>query len=206
MTTATSRGLKYGYRSGLEEKIAEQLRRAAIPVIYEQYTIPFNQPAKARKYTPDFVLPNGVIIESKGRFVLSDRQKHLMIKEQYPEYDIRFVFSNSKGKISKGSKTTYAMWCNKHGFKFADRLIPKAWLKEPIEENKMLKTRTKSQLECVLSYMRAGKTITPAKARELFDVNRLAAIISKLRVMGHDINSELEYDVNNKRYSKYSIA
>ena len=32
-------------------------------------------------YTPDFVLPNGVIIETKGRFVAADRRKHLEIKK-----------------------------------------------------------------------------------------------------------------------------
>jgi hypothetical protein len=59
-----------------------------------------------------------------------DRQKHLLIKQQHPEYDIRFVFSNSKSKLNKESKTTYADWCNKHGFQYADKLIPVDWLKE----------------------------------------------------------------------------
>ena len=62
--------------------------------------------------------------------MVADRKKHLLIKEQHPELDIRFVFSSSKAKLSKGSKTTYALWCTKNGFKFADRLIPRAWLKD----------------------------------------------------------------------------
>ena len=62
-----------------------------------------------RTYTPDFELPNGIIIESKGRFVAADRKKHLLVQKQHPELDIRFVFSNSKAKISKGSKTTLCM-------------------------------------------------------------------------------------------------
>lgn len=53
-----------------------------------------------------------------------------MIRKQYPLYDIRFVFSDSKAKISKGSKTTYGDWCNKHGFLYADKLIPEEWLNE----------------------------------------------------------------------------
>tara|TARA_R110001606_G_scaffold60362_2_gene142301 strand:+ start:1387 stop:1647 length:261 start_codon:yes stop_codon:yes gene_type:complete len=84
---------------------------------------------ETRTYTPDFELPNGIIIESKGRFVSADRKKHLKVKEQYPKLDIRFVFSNSRGKINKGSKTTYAMWCDKYGFKYADKEIPEKWLK-----------------------------------------------------------------------------
>jgi hypothetical protein len=53
----------------------------------------------------------------------------LLIKEQHPELDIRFVFSNSKTRISKQSKTTYADWCRTKGFQFADKKIPQEWLK-----------------------------------------------------------------------------
>jgi hypothetical protein len=52
-----------------------------------------------------------------------------LIKQQHPELDIRFVFSNSRSRISKQSKTTYADWCEKNGFMFADKSIPKEWLK-----------------------------------------------------------------------------
>jgi hypothetical protein len=80
---------------------------------------------------PDFVLPNGIIIETKGRFVTADRQKHILILEQHPHLDIRFVFSSSRTRISKKSRTTYATWCESHGFQYADRLIPEAWLRAP---------------------------------------------------------------------------
>jgi len=104
--------LKHGFRSGLEDKIADSLTSLGIPFEYEKLVIGYTQPAKARKYTPDFVLlNNNIIIESKGRFITADRQKHLMIKEQYPDLDIRFVFSNSKAKLSKLSQTTYGIWC-----------------------------------------------------------------------------------------------
>jgi len=39
------------------------------------------------------------------------------------------VFSNSKAKINKGSKTSYGDWCNQHGFIYADKEIPEGWLK-----------------------------------------------------------------------------
>jgi hypothetical protein len=125
-------GIKYGFRSGLEETVAAQLEAANIPVLYEDKDskIKFTEPSKNRTYSPDFVLPNGIIIETKGRFVTADRQKHLLVKAQHPELDIRFVFSNSRSRISKLSATTYQMWCIKHGFKFSDKLIPEAWLKE----------------------------------------------------------------------------
>ena len=123
-------GLKYGFRSGLEERIAENLTSKGVGFSFEELVIPYVKPEKPAKYTPDFVLANGIIIESKGRFLTEDRQKHLLVQKQHPEYDIRFVFSNSKTKISKRSKTTYADWCEKHGFLYADKDIPDAWLKE----------------------------------------------------------------------------
>ena len=123
--------LKHGFRSGLEETIAKKLSADKVPFEYEKLKINFNQPEKKRSYTPDFqLLRNGIIIESKGRFLVADRLKHLWVKEQHPELDIRFVFSNSKAKLSKASKTTYGMWCDKHGFKYADREIPKSWILE----------------------------------------------------------------------------
>lgn len=83
-----------------------------------------------RTYTPDFLLPNGIIIETKGRFLPEDRRKHLEVRKQHPELDIRFVFSRASAPINKGSKTTYAMWCEKHGFLWADKQIPDDWLYE----------------------------------------------------------------------------
>ncbi len=124
------RALAEGYRSGLEELIAKQLEAAGIPVAFEAIRVPYIKPSKPSRYSPDFVLPNGVIIESKGRFVTADRQKHLFIKAQHPDLDIRFVFSNPNARIGKKSTTTYGMWCEKAGFQYAARTIPAAWLRE----------------------------------------------------------------------------
>lgn len=124
-------GLKYGFRSGLEEAVAEDLEEHGIGFTFEELVIPYVKPERPAKYTPDFVLENGIIIETKGRFLTEDRQKHLLIQKQHPNLDIRFIFSNSKTKISKRSSTTYAMWCEKHGFKFADKEVPRTWLAEP---------------------------------------------------------------------------
>ena len=117
-----------GYRSGLEEDIDNSLKNVGVDGQYEQHKIKYIEPATERKYTPDFRLPSGVFVETKGRFVAADRKKHLLIKDQYPNIDIRFVFQNANNKLSKKSKTTYADWCNKHGFVFAEKQIPKEWL------------------------------------------------------------------------------
>ena len=127
-TSRRQHAIKNGYRSGLEDDISEQLKELKVPFKYEEMKIKY-EVHEIRTYTPDFELPNGIIIESKGRFVAADRKKHLKVKEQYPKLDIRFVFSNSRGKISKGSKTTYGEWCDKHGFIYSDKRIPDEWLK-----------------------------------------------------------------------------
>jgi len=126
---ASARGVKHGYRSGLEDRISEQLKGLSVPFKYEEFKIKY-EVHEVRTYTPDFELPNGIIVESKGRFVAADRKKHLLVKKQHPELDIRFVFSNSKAKITKGSKTSYGDWCDKNGYIYADKLIPEGWIKE----------------------------------------------------------------------------
>jgi hypothetical protein len=119
--------IKNGYRSGLEDVISKDLKKRGVDFGYETVKIKW-QLIESKTYTPDFILPNGIIIESKGRFVPDDRKKHLKVREQNPELDIRFVFSNSRNKIRKGSKTTYAMWCEKNNFLYADKRIPDEWI------------------------------------------------------------------------------
>ena len=120
---------KYGYRSGLELKVADYLKQQKCKYKYEALKIEWED-LTYRTYTPDFVLYNGIIIETKGMFTAADRKKHLAIKKQHPQLDIRFVFENSNRKLRKGAKTRYYQWCNKHDFDYYDRIIPEEWLKE----------------------------------------------------------------------------
>ena len=125
--------LRAAYRSGLEAAVGALLATAGIAYEFESVKVQYEQPAKARKYTPDFILPNGIILETKGLFVVEDRQKHVWIKEQHPALDIRFVFSNANAKLRKGSKTTYADWAENNGFRWSHKVPPKEWLTEPVE-------------------------------------------------------------------------
>ena len=120
---------KHGYRSGLEHSLADYLTELSIKFLYEKVKIEWED-LTYRTYTPDFILPNGIIIETKGRFTAIDRRKHVCIKRQHPELDIRFVFTNSRSKIRKGAKSNYADWCIKNGFRYYDIIIPEDWLKE----------------------------------------------------------------------------
>lgn len=130
-STARDAGLKYGWRSGLEEEVGAQLKKAAVSFTFEAVKLPYTPLKLTRSYTPDFILANGIVVETKGRFVTDDRQKLKAIKAQYPDLDLRMVFSRSASRISKASKTTYALWCESIGIPYADKLIPSAWLKEP---------------------------------------------------------------------------
>ena len=132
---ARQAALKYGYRSGLEKDTASYLRKHKVKFTYEEEKIKWED-FKVRTYTPDFILENGIIIETKGRFVTADRRKHKLIKKQYgDEYDIRFLFSNPNTKLSKVSKTTYAQWCRRHGFQYAKGPeVPASWLQERPKE------------------------------------------------------------------------
>ena len=135
---------KSTWRSGLEESVAKDLDKKKIYYEYEPSDgkIVYKVPAKESTYTPDFYVTTKsgktLIIESKGIWDYDDRFKLLLIKQQYPDLDIRFVFQRSKSKIRKGSKTTYADICRGDGrgpFKgitwpYADKNIPREWLEE----------------------------------------------------------------------------
>lgn len=119
-----------GFRSGLELRVSNELNCLNVNFQYETLKIKYFKPKTLHIYTPDFILESGVIVETKGFFSPVDRKKHLLIKLQYPNLDIRFVFDNSSNKINKGSKTTYAKWCEKNGFLYSDKLIPIEWTKK----------------------------------------------------------------------------
>lgn len=124
-------GLKHGFRSGLEEKNAKLLEALKVPVVFEAVKVKYIVPMTEHTYSPDFELPNGILIETKGKFEPKDRAKHLYLKICQPDLDIRFVFQKPYDPISKGSKTTHAAWADKYGFKWAAALIPRAWIDEP---------------------------------------------------------------------------
>ena len=54
----------------------------------------------------------------------------LLIIAQHPEIEFRMLFYNANQKIKKGSKTSYADWCDKHGIKWADKKIPPEWIED----------------------------------------------------------------------------
>lgn len=118
-------------RSGYERKIRKCLEQKEVDYTYESMVIEYTVPESKHKYVPDFILPNGVIVEGKGYpFGSKDRKKMLYVKEQHPELNIKILFQRDL-KISKVSKTKYSDWAKKHGFDYhvsAEGLIPEEWL------------------------------------------------------------------------------
>ena len=117
------------YRSKYEQDVCGRLDKAKVPFDYETINIHY-EITEQRKYIPDVILPNGIIIELKGRFTAKDRKKMLLVIEQHPDLDIRMVFMRCKNKLNKHSRTTYADWCDKHKIKWADKYIPDTWIRE----------------------------------------------------------------------------
>lgn len=114
------------FRSGLEERVADLLVELGVKYEYEtkkvEYTI-------SHVYTPDFVLPNGVILECKGYWDSADRRKIKAVKKQNPDLDLRMVFQAPFNTISKKSKTTYAQYCEKLDIPWTSYAnIPLKWL------------------------------------------------------------------------------
>lgn len=117
------------FRSNFEAKVQHSLTERGVPSEYEKLTLEYTQ---IRKYKPDFVLKGKdkeIIIEVKGLFDSEDRRKHLDVREQHPDKDIRFVFYSNQ-KLYKGSKSTYSDWCIKNNFKYAMGDIPNDWIQE----------------------------------------------------------------------------
>jgi len=140
--TATSK-----FKSKLEEEFNDFLIKQKIQFGYENFKVSFLKPEKASYYKPDFNCPTNnsrILLETKGQFLTSDRRKHITIKAQYPDLDIRFVFSNSQNKIGKKSKTTYAKWCELKGFKYhciksTGKFLPDEWVNEILNEQNLRK-------------------------------------------------------------------
>jgi hypothetical protein len=133
--------MRPGFRSQLEERIARQLEVAGVAYGYETEKLHYTVPARKAAYTPDFVFDGSkkIYIEAKGRFgharsqssSTAERQKLALIREQYPDIDLRIVFQNANTPIYKGSKTRYRDWAEAHGIPWADKgIIPQEWINE----------------------------------------------------------------------------
>ena len=122
------------FKSKFERTVAQGLRRHGIKFQYEPEVVHFVQPQKARKYTPDFRITTKagdvLLVETKGKLTLEDRQKLEWVKEQHPKKRLVILFMNASVKIRKNSPTNYGEWATKAGFTWFDFRrggIPEEW-------------------------------------------------------------------------------
>jgi hypothetical protein len=119
-------------RSGFERKIAEYLKNKGVEFQYENRRLPYTVPAKNKNYIPDFELPNGILLEAKGKLDREAREKMLLAIAQNPDKDVRMLLMRNN-KMSKQSKTRYGDWLDKHGIKWAvseHGHVPDEWITE----------------------------------------------------------------------------
>ena len=115
---------KNGKRSTFEASLVSDMEARGLAFEYEPKDAHLGY---MLEYIPDFILPNGIIVEAKGWFDSTDRTKMLRVKRANPEKDIRFIFM-ANNKINPKSKTRYTDWCLKHGFVcHVGRSIPEEW-------------------------------------------------------------------------------
>lgn len=123
-------------RSNLEVKLSKILTDCNSNWSYEVTKIPYVIPESSHTYTVDFTVGKGLLIEGKG--YLSDHQeryKYVLLKEQHPDLDLRFVFDNPN-KLCGGTKYTHAKWADKYGFRWCsvkDVEQIKSWIEETHE-------------------------------------------------------------------------
>lgn len=126
-------------RSKLELKFEEILKDFEVEYDYEVTKIPYTIPESKHTYTVDWTLLNGMLLETKG--YLSDHQeryKYVLLKQQHPDLDLRFVFDNPN-KLCGGTKMTHAKWAEKYGFKWCgikDVEQIHSWVKERDETSR----------------------------------------------------------------------
>lgn len=122
------------FRSNFEESIWDAAVRSHNTLEHEPHYISY---VLKGSYLPDFVLPNGIIIEAKGYLDAASCKKMKAVKASNPHLDIRFVFQNANGKRNKRAKLRNYEWAEKYGFPWAEGTIPLAWWKEPEVEREI---------------------------------------------------------------------
>lgn len=115
------------FKSIFEADIAKYLDGKNLPINYEPDTFDYIRKAT---YTPDWKISDTVYVESKGHLTQANRSNLIAFKQQHPEVEIILLFADSRNKLYRGSKTTYAEWAEKHGFRWADwnkHKFPEKW-------------------------------------------------------------------------------
>lgn len=131
------------FRSNLEWHIAVDLWERGVEYEYETTTLDYTSDVyrgecstcgstkvhSQHTYTPDFILPNGIMVEAKGKFLPANRTLMEDVLRCNPDKDIRMLFQRNN-YLTKKKKMTYGRWCDVKGIKWAVGRVPEEWLNE----------------------------------------------------------------------------
>lgn len=93
-----------------------------VKLVYEPRKFTYVQ---THTYTPDFQLPNGIYVETKGYFtegkrLQGDKAKLLAVVSQHPEERLFLLFMSRNESM--------VAWAEKHGFEYAiGTRVPLGW-------------------------------------------------------------------------------
>ena len=123
------------FASAAEIKCATDMDNRGVTWEYEPEKWSWNPPPK--KYAVDFkvirVDGSCFYVEYKGYFRTEDKVKMIAIKKQYPERDVRMVFTHPEKPVEgatmrkDGTKLSNAEWATKNGYLYAEKVIPDEW-------------------------------------------------------------------------------
>lgn len=66
--------------------------------------------------------------------------------------------------------------------------------------------KLKPQARKVLNHLTKRKSISPAEARTVYSIERLAACIYELRKVGIQIKTHMKRDASGHHYARYEVA
>lgn len=118
------------HRSQLETEVEQGLINQGLTPLYETEKFPY---VLHRKYTPDFKVETrwgSIFVEVKGWWPPAERTKFLAVITANPGLPIFVALQRPHMTLTKQSKTTYAMWCNKHGIAWCPTPIPPEFMNE----------------------------------------------------------------------------
>lgn len=130
------------FDSKFENAVAEHLRSIGVEFEYEKESFIFIKTVRKAicrtcggddcgqklKYTPDFFLGNGIILEAKGYLDAPTRERHRLMRDQHPGLDLRLVFQKNNVIKQTKKKERYSDWATRLEIPFCVGMPPKDWL------------------------------------------------------------------------------
>lgn len=118
------------FKSKYEQTVYSHAIDAGYKLAYEPAKAKLKYVLPERAYQPDFVLANGIVVETKGFLRYDDLRKMIAVKAANPQIDLRIVFMRADRPLRKGGQMAYGEWATKAGFLWAEGMIPEAWHQE----------------------------------------------------------------------------